>query len=139
VGEALSHKESMIKVLEEQLQAERARREAVTNRFKEQIAEFENERNALERLRRASNILEKKQMERGNASQVSISQINQSSVNELDVVPSKESHRSKVSSQASKKALNQSYRPDRVKTSIPSVKSNKPFKQPISIPTVMQQ
>jgi outer membrane protein assembly factor BamD (BamD/ComL family) len=68
VGEALSHKESMIKVLEEQLQAERARREAVTNRFKEQIAEFENERNALERLRRASNILEKKQMERGNAS-----------------------------------------------------------------------
>ena len=55
----------MIKVLEEQLQAERQRREALTQKFKEQISEFEQEREALERLRRASNILEKKQLERG--------------------------------------------------------------------------
>lgn len=54
----------MIKVLEEQLQAERQRREALTQKFKEQITEFEQEREALERIRRASNLLEKKQLER---------------------------------------------------------------------------
>jgi|LauGreDrversion4_2_1035121.scaffolds.fasta_scaffold21589_3 hypothetical protein len=36
------------------------RREALTQKFKDQIAEFEQEREALERLRRASNMLEKK-------------------------------------------------------------------------------
>ena len=54
----------MIKVLEEQLQAEKQRREALTQNFKEQIQEFEQERDALERLRRASNLLEKKHLER---------------------------------------------------------------------------
>ena len=64
VGQALNQKEAMIKVLEEQLQAERQRREALAEKFKEQIAEFEQERDALERLRRASNMLEKKQLDR---------------------------------------------------------------------------
>ena len=54
----------MIKVLEEQLRAEQMRRDALTQKFKEQIAEFEQERDALEKLRRASNLLEKKQLER---------------------------------------------------------------------------
>jgi hypothetical protein len=35
VGQALQQKEAMIKVLEEQLNAERQRREAITNKFKE--------------------------------------------------------------------------------------------------------
>ena len=121
VGQALSQKESMIKVLEEQLIAEQMRREALTLKFKDQIAEFEAERDALEKLRRASNLLEKKQLERQHVSHASISHsvVNQSSVTELDMIPTKDSHRSKMSSQASKKKITSSYRPDRVKTSIP--------------------
>ena len=60
VGQALTQKEAMIKVLEEQLQAERQRREAITSKFREQISEFEQEREMLERLRKASNIMEKR-------------------------------------------------------------------------------
>jgi hypothetical protein len=51
----------MIKVLEDQLNAERIRREEITHKFKDQLSEFEAERDALERLRKASNQLEKKQ------------------------------------------------------------------------------
>jgi hypothetical protein len=134
----------MIKVLEEQLLAERQRREALTTKFREQITEFEQEREALERIRRASNLLEKKQLERQHTSHVSISQsaVNQSSATtELDLVPTKESYRSKVSSQASKKKIAGSYRPERVKTSIPSFQKPKanPAKQPIHIPTISEQ
>lgn len=60
----------MIKVLEDQLNAERQRREAITNKFREQLSEFEAERDALERLRKASNHLEKKQTHH---SQISLS------------------------------------------------------------------
>lgn len=121
VGQALNQKEAMIKVLEEQLQAEKARREALTAKFRDQISEFEAERDAIERIRRASNMLEKKQLERSHVSHASISQsaINQTSVTELDMVPTKDSHRSKMSSQASKKKITGTYRPDRVKSSIP--------------------
>jgi hypothetical protein len=61
VGQALKQKEAMIKVLEDQLNAERIRREEITHKFKDQLYEFEAERDALERLRKASNQLEKKQ------------------------------------------------------------------------------
>ena len=63
VGQALQQKEAMIRVLEEQLNAERQRREEITNKFRTQLAEFEQERDAVERLRRASNMLERKQLE----------------------------------------------------------------------------
>ena len=60
VGQALKQKEAMIKVLEDQLNAERLRREEITSKFRDQLSEFEAERDALERLRKASNQLEKK-------------------------------------------------------------------------------
>lgn len=73
----------MIKALEDQLQAEKSRREELAERFKQQLAEFEAERDAIEKLRLASNNLEKRQSEKAH---------NVSS--ELDMVPSKETNRS---------------------------------------------
>lgn len=67
---------------------------------------------------------------------ISQSAVNQSSATtELDLVPTKESYRSKVSSQATKKKIAGSYRPDRVKSSIPSFQKPK-AKQAIHIPTI---
>ena len=60
VGQALQQKEAMIKVLEDQLNQEKLRREAITNKFRDQLSEFEQERDALEKLRKASNLLEKR-------------------------------------------------------------------------------
>ena len=76
----------------------------------------------LERLRKASNIMEKRQM----ASHASISHSNILNQSELDMVPSKESHRSgKQYSQASSNKKKLTYRADRVKSSIPSLPSTK--------------
>ena len=101
----------MIKVLEAQLEAERKRREEVQERFKSQLKEFEEERDALERIRKASNALEKKHLERSGTNNVT--------TEDLDLVPTKETQRSKLSQQ--KKSVQMSYRPERVKTSIPKV------------------
>ena len=79
----------MIKALEDQLQAEKSRREELAERFKQQLAEFEAERDAIEKLRLASNNLEKRQSEKAhNAS------------SELDMVPSRETNRSQQKSSA---------------------------------------
>jgi arginine deiminase len=60
VGEALSQKETMIRVLEQQLQAEKQRREDIAEQFKRQLEEFEAERQAIEKLRQSSNKMEKR-------------------------------------------------------------------------------
>lgn len=91
VSQALQQKEAMIKVLEAQLEAERKRREEVQERFKSQLKEFEEERDALERIRKASNALEKKHLERQNTTSVNHT-VNSE---DLDMIPTKETQRSK--------------------------------------------
>lgn len=54
VGEALTSKEAMIRALEEELDKEKLRRNELSNKFKTQLQEFEEERDALERIRYAS-------------------------------------------------------------------------------------
>lgn len=54
----------MIKVLEDQLSQEKLRRESMAAKFRQQLDEFERERDALEKLRKASNQMERKQLER---------------------------------------------------------------------------
>ena len=89
--------------------------------------EFEQERDALERIRNASNQMEKRQSERKSTKE-----------DDLDVIPTKESNRSHKSTAASKKQQMSSYRPDRVKSSIPKFSAaappTAPVKQVITIP-----
>lgn len=70
----------------------------MAERFKDQLREFEQERDALERIRQASNAMEKRQSEKkGSPPQHE----------DLDVVPTKETNRSQKSQKStasSKKA-----------------------------------
>lgn len=125
VSQALQQKEAMIKVLEAQLEAERKRREEVQERFKNQLKEFEEEREALERIRKASNALEKKHIERSSTMQDTTHNHTSDTAGELDMIPTKETQRSKPAKKNTNTSV-QSYRPDRVKSSIPKVTSAKP-------------
>ncbi len=49
----------MIQTLEQQLERERLRREEMTNKFRDQVNEFEYERDAIEKLRKASSEMQK--------------------------------------------------------------------------------
>jgi hypothetical protein len=118
VGQALQQKEAMIKVLEEQLNAERQRREDITSKFRQQLTEFEQERDAVEKLRKASNYLEKKQNDGRSLASLHHSNTHNS---ELDLVPSKETQRSSKKGTSSKASLNLTYNPNRVKSSIPKI------------------
>lgn len=85
VSQALTQKETMIKVLEEQLALERKRREEVTASFKQQLAEFESERDALEDIRKAANAMERRQADRATNGSAS-----KRGDTDLDMVPSRE-------------------------------------------------
>jgi hypothetical protein len=55
----MKQKEVMIQTLEQQLERERLRREEMTNKFRDQVNEFEYERDAIEKLRKASSEMQK--------------------------------------------------------------------------------
>ena len=74
----------MIKVLEDQLNAEKQRREELTSKFKEQLSEFESERDSLEKLRKASNLMEKRQLDRQSTIHT------QPNITDLDLIPTRE-------------------------------------------------
>jgi hypothetical protein len=99
VSQALQQKEAMIKVLEGQLEEEKRRREEVQVRFRKQLEDIEEERNALERIRRASERMEKKH--KGTSSSVmggGTHETKKTEESELDMVPTRED---KVASVAS--------------------------------------
>ena len=117
----------MIRALEEQLNIERNVQKEMTDKFKEQLRELEDEKLAIERMKKATVMMEKKQQDRDYLQSRQSRQMEE----ELDMVPTKQkSARSNASNNNKWKKINssssmQSFRPERVKSSIPKVASSK--------------
>ena len=54
IGEALNQKEGLIEELEKELAVERTRREAMNQRFEQQMKEFASEQRAVENIKQAN-------------------------------------------------------------------------------------
>lgn len=120
VGQTLESKEVMIKTLEEQLTKERHVQKEMSEKFRDQLKELEEEKYALERIKKATMHMEKRQQDKDTL----ITKQSQQMEDDLDLIPTKDnkSARSNISSKGKKLssyASKQSFRPDRVKSSIP--------------------
>ena len=88
----------MIKVLEGQLEEEKRRREEVQVRFRKQLEDIEEERNALERIRRASERMEKKHKTSSSVMGGGNHETKRTEESELDMVPTREDKIASVAS-----------------------------------------